>query len=729
MSSGQSVNKKIITYYSLIVVAVVVIAILIFGKACITSVRDGDKWIEHGKKQVRSNVAVPPMRGNIYSSDYKLMAATEPRYRLYIDFWAEGISRDTLMKYVKPLADELHKLLPKKTSAQYENHILNGWQIKERAQNQIKAGKKNVKQNREYKVFDHDVNYLQWRQILKMPYFNKGRNRSGLYERQLTSRTKPYGTLASRTIGDVYGEVEKGGKNGLEAYYDSLLRGEAGTSTRRKVNGKYISVVDEKPINGKDIISTIDIDIQDITEKALLNKVKEIDAESGTAVVMEVATGEIKAITNMGRIREGVWSEVKNYAVSDMSEPGSTFKVVSMMVALEDGLVHPEDSIDTGNGVAQIAGQTLKDHNANRGGYGKITAAKSIRYSSNIGVAKLIMKAYGDNPSKYVEGIRRIGITQDMKLEIPGYGVAKVRHPKETGGAYWSRSTLPWMSFGYETNIPPIYTLSFFNAIANNGTLVKPMFVKEIIYDGKVVEKKKPTVINEHICSDNTLAAIRQMLDDVVNTPDGTGKPARSNKVRISGKTGTAQISQGAAGYKSGGLSHQVSFCGYFPSDKPQYSIIVVIRKPRVGIASGGSMCGAVFKNIAEEVYAKKEFYKENSFPVDTLHPIVPYVKAGLAEPSLIALNNLKVNYNDNQLSGEWLDADVLDSEKLILKEKAINKETIPNVKGMGAKNAVYVLEGLGLRVNLSGKGKVASQSITPGTKIAKGQTIALQLK
>ncbi|MDL2224388.1 transpeptidase family protein [Bacteroidales bacterium OttesenSCG-928-M06] len=730
MSAKQPINKKIMLYYFTIATVIVFIAALIFGKACITSFADGEAWRKLGEKQIRPNVKVDALRGDIYSANYELMATTETRHRLYIDFWADGVRGDTLKKYVRPLAVELNKMFPQRTTAYYENHIMKGWQMREQEANRIKVGeKKVVKKSREYRLLDNEVNYVQWKEIRKMPYFEKGIYKSGLYKRDFVSRTKPYGTLASRTIGDIYGEFDKGGKNGLEAHYDSLLRGEPGVSTRRKINGRFISVPDVKPINGKDIISTIDIHIQDVTEKALLNKLKEIDAESGTAVVMEVATGEVKAITNMGRIREGVWGETKNYAVSDLSEPGSTFKVVSMMVALEDGLVHPEDSVDTGNGVVQLAGQTLRDHNAHRGGYGMITAAKSIRYSSNIGVAKLITQAYGDKPEKYVEGIYKIGFNQDMELEIPGYGVPRIRHPKDEKAQYWSRSTLPWMSFGYETQIPPIYTLTFFNAIANNGKLVKPMFVKEVREDGKVIEKKKTQVINEQICSKTTLAAIRQMLDDVVNTQDGTGKPARSDKVRTAGKTGTAQLSQGAAGYKAAGLSHQVSFCGYFPSDNPKYSMIVVIRKPRIGLPSGGSMCGSVFKNIAEEVYAKKMVYNDKSFPVDTIHPLVPIIKSGLAESSLLALNNLKVSYVNNQVSSEWITSDLLDDSKLILKDKELNKEVIPNVKGMGAKDAVYALESLGLMVNIVGRGSVVTQSIAPGARIVKGQTVTLQLK
>jgi cell division protein FtsI (penicillin-binding protein 3) len=731
MSSKQSINSKIIWSYSLVgVIIIVFVAFAIIGKACYISFVEGDAWRKIGEKQIRPNVKVPAMRGNIYSSKYELMATTESRYRLFIDFWADGISEDTLKKYVRPLSVELNKMFPQKSATEYESHIMAGWNIrmKEAAQMEAQKGKKNVRKTREYHLTIPEVNYIQLKTIRRMPFFAKGRNKSGLYYKERVKRTNPYGTLALRTIGDIYGEMDKGGKNGLEKQYDDLLKGQEGTSTRRKINGRYIDVIDESPVNGKDIVSSIDIDIQDITEKALLKELREIDAQSGTAVVMEVATGEIKAITNMGRIQEGVWTETQNYAVSDMSEPGSTFKVVSMMVALEDGLVHPEDSVDTGKGVVEIAGSRLEDHNARRGGYGKITAAKSIRYSSNIGVAKLILKAYGNDPGKYVDGIYKIGLQKDMELEIPGYGVPRIRHPKDKTAQYWSRTTLPWMAFGYETQIPPIYTLTFFNAIANDGKMMKPIFVKEIQENGKTIERKKPQVVNKRICSPSTLAIIRQMLDDVVNMPDGTGKPARSDKVRISGKTGTAQLSHGSAGYKSAGLSHQVSFCGYFPSDDPKYSIIVVIRKPRNGAASGGFMCGSVFKEIAEEVYAKNIIYNAKSFPADTIHSPIPVIKDGWLESSVDVLDYLKISNKEKNVEGKWVTSE-LDENRIILRDKILNADLVPDVKGMGAKDAVFALESAGLRVNLFGRGTVFSQSISPGAHIVKGQTVAVQLK
>ena len=725
----KTLNNKIRRNYFIVALFFGLIVIAIIGRACYTSFVTGDTWRKLGETLKRPNKEIPATRGNIYSADFRLMATSESLYHLYMDFWADGLQKDTLMKYVGPLAEGLQKMFPEKSAAQYKTHILNGWNMRQKEAERINKGEEKVaKKSREYSLLSRRVNYLELIEIKKLPFFKQGSNRSGLYTKEYLRRTKPFGTLASRTIGDIYGDFEKGGKNGLELQYDSLLRGVPGISMIKKIYGKTTAEPLIYPENGKDIITTIDIDIQDITEKALLNKLKEIDAESGTAVVMDVKTGEVKAITNMGRIGAGRWAETKNHAVADEIEPGSTFKVVSMMVALEDGVVHPDDTIETGNGLYTYAGNVVRDHNAQRGGYGTITASKSIRYSSNVGVAKIILKGYENNPSKFVEGIYKIGLNQDLKLEIPGAGRAKIRSPKDSS-RYWSKTTLPWMSFGYETQVPPIYTLTFFNAIANDGKMVKPYFVREIRNDDKVLEKRKPEVINSQICSPNTLKHIREMLDDVVNQPDGTGKPARSDYVRISGKTGTAQISQGAAGYKAGGGDHQVSFCGYFPSDNPQYSCIVVIRYPRVGLPSGGQMCGTVLKAIAEEVHARSLFNKSDGWEKDTINPLVPRIKNGFYAQTEYALSKLNISYKDSMESSKNLVSAAIVNDKLVLNDRKITENLVPNVNGMGAKDAVYILENAGLRVNLSGRGTVYSQSIMPGARVVKGQTISIQLK
>ena len=687
-----SQSNKIRISYFFVAIFFGLIVVTIMLKSMYISFVEGSEWRKHDARATEKKEIITAPRGNIYSHDGQLMATTEYMYRLYIDCWADGLKKDTLEKYIEPLSKELAKLYPEKNAAQYRSHIMAGWKMRENEDSQIKNGKKVPKKSREYKLFENNrlVNHLDLKEIKKMPFLRQNKNKSGLITKRFVMRTKPFGTLALRTIGDIYGEYKKGGKNGLELKYDSLLRGVPGMGVSRKVYGRRLNIVTVDPIPGKDIITTIDIDMQDITEKALLDKLKEIDAESGTAVVMEVSTGEIKAITNMGRIREGVWTETKNHAMADEIEPGSTFKVASMMVALEDGVVTPNDTVDAGNGRYPYGGAVITDHNASKGGCGRISASQAIKYSSNIGVAKIILNGYGDNPEKYVEGLYRIGLNENLELEIPGAGKAKIRMPKKDR-SNWSNTALPWMSFGYETQIPPIYTLTFFNAIANDGKMIKPIFVKEIQQNGKTEERKKTKVIRNKICSDKTLAEIREMLYDVVNQKGGTGKPAHSDFVEIAGKTGTAQISRGSAGYKGGG--HQVSFCGYFPAKKPLYSFIVVIRKPRNGAPSGGFMSGAVCKAIAEGIVSKSMRKKVEECPSDSLISLLPKTKLSLSP------------------------------------EAKCVRDKVPNVIGMGAKDAVYLLENIGLKVNLTGKGTVVAQTIIPGTKVTKGQTIGIQLK
>ena len=719
-------SRKIQRNYFIVALFLVLIIIAIIGRAVETSFAEKEKWIDVGKRYVPFRDTIPAVRGNIYSADGEWMAVSETYYQLYMDFWAEGLKESVLKENIKPLSAGLSKLFPEKSAAQYETALLNGLKKKQKEAEQIASGNSKVTKSRSYPLsVIRPVNDLELAEINKLPFFNLGSNRSGLTVKRLTKRIKPFGLLASRTIGDIWNGVDSvGGKYGLEKAYDVLLKGKPGLSTQRWVEGGFKEVPENEPVNGKDVISTIDVGIQEIVENALKDKLEELNAESGTAVVMEVKTGEVKAIANLGK-SNGVWGETLNYALSDMSEPGSTFKVASMMVALEDSVVNPDDPVDVGNGRFEYAGAKLLDHNADRGGYGKITAAKAIWFSSNIGVAKIILKGYEKNPGKYVNGLYRVGINKDLKIEIPDYMKARIRRPDDST-RNWYKTTLPWMSFGYETQIPPINTLTFFNAIANNGTMVKPMFVKEIRDEGSI-EKKKTEVLNEHICSDRTLKMIRAMLDSVVNYPQGTGKPARSDLVRIAGKTGTAQISQGLAGYKAGGKSYQVSFCGYFPAGDPKYSCIVVIRRPRVGSAGGGTMSGSVFKQIAEGIYAREGSAEPVDLDKEHLSKDIPKVKNGLSNPSEYVLDKLDIRYVDS-LKGNWA-AIQWNNDRLVLKEQQLPVKTVPNVIGMGAKDAVYALENTGLRVNLLGRGEVYSQSLNAGANASLGQTITIQLK
>ncbi len=705
---SDSIRKQIRRRYTVVLILFALPVIAIMWRVVQVQFVEGKAWRELAKKQLRENVEVPPNRGNIYSRDGQLMASTVPSYALYMDF--QAVKADTFFHYLNPLSNQLSKLLGDRSPSGYRMHLLKGYK----------------KQSREYLLTRLRVSHTELRTIQQFPLFKKGRNQSGLYEKKYFRREKPFGSLASRTIGDIYGEFSKGGKNGLELQYDTLLRGKPGLSVRQKVAGKYISVITKEPEDGLDLTSTIDIYKQDIVEAALRKELRRINASSGTVVLMEVATGEVLAISNLAVADSGVYNETKNFAVSDQSEPGSTFKTFSMIVALEDGLVHPNDTVETGFGRMPMYGRTMTDHNWDKGGYHTLTAAKSIWFSSNIGVSSLIDKHYKNNPSKFVDGLYRMGLNTSMNLEIPGAGRPRIPHPKDK--RYWAKTDLPWMSIGYVTQVPPIYTLAFYNAIANGGKLMKPFFVRAITKNGEEVQSFSPTVVKASICSETTLVEIRKMLDSVV--VHGTGKSIKSPVVTIAGKTGTAQLSKGVSGYQSGGKSHQVSFCGYFPADNPKYSAIVVIREPKAELPSGGKQAGGVFKEIAERICAREWRVKPGE-QIDSVRDIEspPFVMGGRKETTKGVLSLLNVQGVRSQGGkADWVKVE-LKNKRLSLIPVDVSARLVPDVRNMGARDAVYLLGTKGLFVNMSGHGKVVSQSIPPGSFYNRGQTIGLHLK
>lgn len=602
----------------------------------------------------------------------------------------------------------LHKIFPDKSAAQFKAHLKKGRQAK----------------SRNYLIYPKRISYIQYKEVKRLPVFCLNRYKGGFKELAYNQRKKPFGSLAARTLGDVYADTAKGARNGIELAFDTILKGRDGLTHRQKVMNKYLNIVDVPPVDGCDLISTIDVGMQDICEKALVDKLKELNAFVGVVVLMEVATGEVKAIVNMTKGKDGNYYEMRNNAISDMLEPGSTFKTASIMVALEDGKITPDYVVDTGNGQMPMHGRVMKDWNWRRGGYGKLTVTEILEVSSNVGTSYIIDHFYGSNPQKYIDGLRRMSIDQPLHLQIAGEGKPNIRGPKER--SYFSKTALPWMSIGYETQVPPLNILTFYNAIANNGVSIRPKFVKAAVKDGEIVKEYPTEVINPKICSDKTLAQIREILQKVVG--EGLAKPAGSKQFHVSGKTGTAQISQGAAGYKAGVTNYLVSFCGYFPSEAPKYSMIVSIQKPGP-TASGGLMAGSVFSKIAERVYAK-DLRLPLTSAIDTNTVVIPHVKAGEMRQTQRVLEELNIN-----IQGKIADSrkEVWGSthaapQAVVLESRGIMQNFVPSVIGMGAKDAVYLLESKGLKVNLVGVGKVKSQSIANGTIIRKGQTITLTM-
>jgi len=720
---GNEKDGDIFSRYFVITVLLSIVAIAILVSAFYIGIYEQKEWMNLAGTMIRPNRLVIPMRGTIYSDDKKILAANHPQYYLHMDFKSNAIQLDSLLhskhNNIDSLAYHLSKKLKNRSQTEYKAHILKGINSKKT----------------DYPLFvSQGIAFEDLKEIKRFPFFRLGIYRNGLKEKERMYRRKPFGKLASRTIGDIYNEIDEKtgltrGRNGLELQYDSLLRGEAGLSSEQRVGGRWTSVIEVEPVNGMDIRTTIDITIQDIVEKSLSDKLKELDAVSGIAIIMEVKTGEIKAITNLARTGSGRYDETVNHAVADEIEPGSTFKVAAMMVALEDGLVNPKTPIDVGKGVYMYNNRAINDHNVNRGGYGMITAEKAIWYSSNVGLAKIILSGYERNPQKFVDGLSRIGMDADLKIEIPGAGKPKLRRP---GDKLWSRTSLPWMSFGYEVQIPPIQMLTFYNAIANEGKMVRPMFVKDVFKNGKSVKRFDTEVVIPEICSERTLKIIQDMLYNVVNysdptlsNRDGTGKPARSNVITIAGKTGTAQIASGGS-YRT--AAHTVSFCGYFPYENPLYSCIVVISRPRVGIVSGGAMCGVVVKEIAEKIYSTHTVFEINGVQSEPEKVPYPQVKNG----DYMALKNVSKGINvqtiEENIKSMYV-ATNTDNKGITLKDLPVNTTVVPDVIGMGAKDAVFALENCGLRVFISGFGAVVSQSIAQGARIVPGQTVMLTLK
>ena len=699
-------HKNITLRYTFFVLIMVLLAIAVIVKAGIIMFAERQYWKDVADRFVRENVIVFPTRGNIISADGKLMASSLPEFRIYMDFKAGGVKKDTmLMNHLQEICEGLHKIFPDKSAAEFRKTILRG----------RKLGSRN------YLLYPKRISYIEYKEVKKLPLLCLNRYTSGLHELAYNQRKKPFGSLAMRTLGDLYPDTALGAKNGLELTYDKYLKGEVGITHRQKVRNMYLNIVDKEPVDGCDLITTIDVDMQDIAEKALVDQLTNLEAEAGVAIVMEVKTGEVKANVNMTRAGDGKYYEMRNLAVSNLMEPGSTFKTASIMVAMEDGYITPDYEVDTEQGIVNMHGSKMRDWNWYKGGYGVIDVTKILEVSSNIGVSKIIDKFYGDNPQKFIDGLKRMSIDTPLELGFAGEASPRILDPKDR---YFAKTTLPWMSIGYETQIPPIYILNFYNAIANNGKMVKPKFVKAITKDGNTIKDFPTEVINEQICSDKTLEQIQMILKSVV--ANGLAKPAGSKLFSVSGKTGTAQISQGKAGYKSGGTKHLVSFCGYFPSEKPMYSCYVAIQAPKAS-PSGGVQAGSVFSKIAERVYAKYLFF-DLAQAKDSTSVMIPDTKNGNVHETTRILSELDINYNEPGSEIEWCKASS-ESNNIRLSEINLNEKLVPNVRGMGAKDAVFLLEEKGLRVRLNGMGKVVSQSITPGSTARKGQTITLTLK
>ena len=701
-------SDKVMPRYFVIAVVLTLIGFAVVGKAMYIMTAKKDYWTQVASRLKRDSVTVKPNRGNILSCDGQLMASSIPEYKVYMDFQAgaedsTGVhKRDSIWAAeIDTICYGLNQIFPQKSAAEFKAHLLEG---------KRKVMKNGTVGARHWAIWPRRIDYNTFCEVHELPIFREKLYKGGFHWETFNSRRKPFGTLAQRTIGEMYGAKDSA-KNGLELSLDTLLRGKNGLMHRRKILSKYLDIPVLSPEDGVDVVTTIDVGMQDLAERALVDELKEINGEMGVAILMEVKTGDVKAIVNMTRGLDGNYYEMVNNAISYRCEPGSVFKVASFLVALDDGVIDTTMTIPTGCGVMEMHGRPMKDHNWRRGGYGTINVARALEVSSNIGVSYLIDKYYGHNPKKFVEGLYRIGIHEDLKLPLVGYHTPMIRMPdtKTTDRSkYWSKTTLPWMSIGYETQIAPINTVAFYNAIANNGKMMQPRFVKQLMKNGEVIREFEPVVLKERIAKPQTIKTMQTILEHVVS--QGLGKKAGSKSFKVAGKTGTAQVADQFGSYHSGVTRYWLSFAGFFPADNPRYTCIVCLKKSGLP-ASGGGMSGVVFHHIAEGVMAQS-LKRSVDDARDSHSSFTPAVKKGDSQAANYVLASLKTKASAPS-SANYREG---------------SKHTVPDVTGMGAKDAVYLLESRRVKARIKGRGKVKSQSIHAGTAVKQGMVCELIL-
>ena len=673
-------SNKIMPRYSAIALVMTMIAFAVVVKAGYIMTVKRSYWEQVADRVKKDSVSVTPKRGNILSCDGELMASSLPEFMVFMDFKQLcDAKNDSLWESkLDSICMGLNRIFPERSTKEFKSNLQEGF----------------AKKSRHYPIWRRRIDYNTFTEIQALPIFKLGKFASGFHYEEFNARQRPYGSLAQRTLGDMFGAKDTA-RCGLELTYDSILRGSNGITHRRKVLNKFLDIMDTPPIDGADIVTTIDVSMQDLAERSVINELKEINGNVGVAIVMEVATGDVKAIVNMEKCVDGNYREIKNHAVSDLLEPGSVFKTASILVALDDGVVDTTCMVETGGGVWPMYGRQMKDHNWRRGGYGTISLPRTLEVSSNIGVSRIIDDHYHNCPEKFVRGIYRTGLAADLKLPLVGSSPAKIRMPKKNSRGQWlnwSKTALAWMSIGYETQIPPISTLTFYNAIANNGKMMRPRFVKQVIKDGQVIMDFPPEVVKGHeqIAKPQTIKTMQTILEHVVS--QGLGKKAGSPSFKVAGKTGTAQMSKGVAGYKSGTMNYLLSFAGFFPADAPRYSCIVCIQKSGLP-ASGGGMSGVVFHHIAEGIMAQ-DLKLDVKDARDSTSILVPQVKDGniLAADYVLSTLGIKTNRNwkenTNYTSPIWGKALINSNCIDLTSHKPQDKRIMPDVIGMGARDA-----------------------------------------
>lgn len=664
----------------------------------------GEKWKAMADSLSTKEFEIEAARGNIYSNDGSLLATSIPEYELRMDMFAGGIQEDKVFNpKVDSLAMKLAGFFGDKSAKEYSRFLRKARQDSAR-----------------YVLIKRKVSYQQLKVVRTFPLYNIGKHTGGLMVIQKNKRIMPFKDLAARTIGYKNENVANG--VGLEGAYGNYINGESGRQMMQRISGgTWVPVnrdAEVAPKDGADIISTIDINMQDLTQNALKEGLMVADAHHGTAILMEVATGEVRAVANYTQMADGNYKESFNYAIAGNQDPGSTFKLASYMALLEDGFVDTNTMVRTG--WYQIPGKRITDSHPKDE---MVTVKRAFEESSNAAIAKLVNDNYGENPMKFTDHLYEWGFNKKMDLQIPGEAQPVVKNIKANKS--WNKNmTLPQMAYGYEMNLTPLKMLSFYNAVANDGKYVAPIFVKEIRRLGNPIEQFKARVIDDKICSDKTLSKIKAMLEGVVTS--GSGKQNVFNPLyKIAGKTGTAQVANDNLGYKVN-KKYQASFVGYFPADKPKYSLIVVINDPKNGYY-GSTISGPVFRKIADRIYAGDVQMINNVQQNLVGNTTAPDAKAGQSKATKKVYNAFGIKTLYAAKSDYFNTVDT--SNGIAYQENTPIKGIMPNVNGMGLKDAMYLLGNAGLKTKVRGSGKVIGQSIAAGTKVGRGLLVQLELQ
>lgn len=702
----MEVKRDILWRVYLSFLVIIVISVVIIGRAAYIQQFEGNYWRSKSDSLHQRVVQLAAERGTIYSEDGSMLSTSIPFFDIYIDFGAEGLRDKNGARFkenLDSLSIALAGLFKDKSKDTYKKELQHGYNRKSR-----------------YYSLKKKLSFEQYKALRNFPLVRLGRNKSGFIAEVRSTRLNPFGLLANRTIGLAR---ENAQNVGLERTYDDVLSGEDGKKLVRFIAGGVsvpIEGYEVDPENGKDLVTTLDVNIQDIAENALLRMMEENECEHGACIVMEVATGKIKAIANLGRRPDGQYWEDLNYAIR-VTEPGSTFKLATLLSVLEDKYVTINDHVNLEGGKWKVGKRTVFDSEVH--GKYDVTVKEAFEHSSNVGMAKLAINAYSKDPEKFVKHLKKLHLDQITDVGILGEG-----HPviKDPSSRTWSATTLPWMAFGYEVLVSPMQTLMLYNAVANNGKMMKPYLINAIQRNGISLQEYEPEVLEERICGDETLEQLKQSLEGVMT--EGTGKALQSPYYAMAGKTGTALVANGKRGYAD--RIYQSSFAGYFPADAPRYSCIVVIKnKPFARKFYGGSVAGPVFKEIADKLYALNaekhpHIKREKIWQKDS----IGFYYAGETEDVRYVMNTLQVKYQDSAGQSEW--SSLYDSNfQPVINNRVVDKTSMPNVIGMGLKDALYLLEDRNIKVAAKGTGKVYAQSVAPGSYFTKGTRVTIALK